>query len=442
MSRFGTWRPFRARTHRGQMLIIVAAAMVVLIAVLGLAIDLGYGFVQRRTMQNAADAGALAGAELITTWSSTNNISVASTVRAIVAENQTGPVTPTMAACNYVSDNGSTVGDCTQPVPSTATGVKVTTAETHATFFIRAVPGAPQSMTTSATSTANVYRVTNAPSDGPFIVCGTVNGQFADSSKSPASALAAGPPPAGPSGPTSRPGQILRLASFRGSPPSATRFLANNGNGNGIPTPTPVPSAGNPTPTVTPSGNGNGNSGSNFNGSAVPILMSDDSINPTAVGQTYVIHDGNPHSVNDCGAGSSFKGLADQNADTNATVPGTWYGDTGTRAGPTRFQVSGLDGCQDNASSFDNCVLLLPVADWGAKQGGTVELHVVAVAAFLVYSGESGAHPRPAGCTQANCHVGTLIGQYVIGPDAGWPPQPVTGWVPGVDGVLMVRVTH
>jgi len=48
--------------QKGQALVIAALAMVVLVGFLALAIDGGNAYAQRRLMQNAADAGALAGA--------------------------------------------------------------------------------------------------------------------------------------------------------------------------------------------------------------------------------------------------------------------------------------------------------------------------------------------------------------------------------------------
>ena len=47
---------------RGQALVLAALAMVVLLGLLALAVDGGNAYAQRRTVQNAADAGALAGA--------------------------------------------------------------------------------------------------------------------------------------------------------------------------------------------------------------------------------------------------------------------------------------------------------------------------------------------------------------------------------------------
>ncbi|NLT74847.1 MAG: pilus assembly protein TadG, partial [Chloroflexi bacterium] len=47
----------------GQTLVIVALAMAVLMLMAGLAVDVGMAYNERRDMQNAADAAALAGAQ-------------------------------------------------------------------------------------------------------------------------------------------------------------------------------------------------------------------------------------------------------------------------------------------------------------------------------------------------------------------------------------------
>ena len=54
-----------AQKQKGQVLVQVALLMVVLLAFLALAIDVGHVYAERRRMQNAADAGALAGAQEI-----------------------------------------------------------------------------------------------------------------------------------------------------------------------------------------------------------------------------------------------------------------------------------------------------------------------------------------------------------------------------------------
>lgn len=52
-------------TERGQLLIIVALGMVVLLGFVALAVDLGHAYTKRRLAQNAADASATAGLRLV-----------------------------------------------------------------------------------------------------------------------------------------------------------------------------------------------------------------------------------------------------------------------------------------------------------------------------------------------------------------------------------------
>jgi Flp pilus assembly protein TadG len=57
----------RLRDREGATLVFVALSMVVLLGVAGLAIDVGYAFVVRAELQNAADSAALAGARALYT---------------------------------------------------------------------------------------------------------------------------------------------------------------------------------------------------------------------------------------------------------------------------------------------------------------------------------------------------------------------------------------
>jgi hypothetical protein len=60
-------------TQRGQALVLIALAMIAMLAMLALVLDGGNTFMNRRAMQNAADAGALAGArQLCVTRSETD----------------------------------------------------------------------------------------------------------------------------------------------------------------------------------------------------------------------------------------------------------------------------------------------------------------------------------------------------------------------------------
>src|ERR1051326_3783325 len=55
-------RRARRRGERGQTLVIVALLTTILIGILGLSVDVGYAYSERRQIQNAADASALNGA--------------------------------------------------------------------------------------------------------------------------------------------------------------------------------------------------------------------------------------------------------------------------------------------------------------------------------------------------------------------------------------------
>lgn len=165
----------RVWAHRGpgQVIIILAFSMVAIIGVLGLAADLGYIFVGRRAMQNAADAGALAGARIVSQSTTAHPLSAFSEVQTIVGKNTFGGASPTLESCVYVNDAEDSLGNCSETVPLHTTGVKVVVSETHSTFFMRAIPFAPKSASSSASSTAHVQILAKPPSDGPFIVCAT-----------------------------------------------------------------------------------------------------------------------------------------------------------------------------------------------------------------------------------------------------------------------------
>lgn len=166
-------RRFWTHRGRGQVIIILAFSMVAIIGMLGLAADLGYIFVGRRAMQNAADAAALAGARIVSRSTTTSPLSAQAEVKAIVDKNEFGGASPKVDSCVYVNDAEVSLGDCSATVPLHTTGVKVVVSETHSTFFMRAIPFAPKSASSSASSTAHVQILAKPPSDGPFIVCAT-----------------------------------------------------------------------------------------------------------------------------------------------------------------------------------------------------------------------------------------------------------------------------
>lgn len=157
----------RPGASHGQVLILFAFFITAMLGLVGLATDLGYAFVHRRNSQNAADAGALAGALAVLKQQPAQN-----SVWSTVTENAIGGATLTVTHCSYVNDDGphAYVGECTGNPPNGATGVHIRVAETHQTFFMRLFGIATAS--TAAEATANVQIFTHPPADGPFLVCG------------------------------------------------------------------------------------------------------------------------------------------------------------------------------------------------------------------------------------------------------------------------------
>jgi Flp pilus assembly protein TadG len=156
--------------HRGQVMILFAIFLVALMGALGLSIDLGLAFSQRRALQNAADASALAGARLVVKSTPSAPISVLPEVEEVALANIMRFGRIDSIDCSYIIDSGYSNGSCARYVTTGTTGVKVIVTETHQTFFMRVVPGAPAYVTVSAEAKAHVMRVA-APRDGPFLPC-------------------------------------------------------------------------------------------------------------------------------------------------------------------------------------------------------------------------------------------------------------------------------
>jgi Flp pilus assembly protein TadG len=144
-------RPQSRRAGEGQILVVFALCMLVIMGIVGLAIDGGGTYAQRRDQQSAADLAALAGAnDYLVTNTSTTAIARA---RAIAASN------------NFTNGAGSTVAVAI----STSNGVAVTVAidSSHRNSFLGALGMASWQVRTEATALAGFPdRATGA---GPFI---------------------------------------------------------------------------------------------------------------------------------------------------------------------------------------------------------------------------------------------------------------------------------
>lgn len=160
-----------SQSERGQAIVIVAGAIVVLLAFLGLAVDGGTVYANRRRTQNASDAASLAGtrllAEAICGDPSIDDTAIAQAVNSYAEKNGVddsngvaGDEINSNVTAYYVHfanndviqyDPPELVGDG-DGIPTGASGIQTTTAITRSTYFLGLV-GQP-SGTASSVATA------------------------------------------------------------------------------------------------------------------------------------------------------------------------------------------------------------------------------------------------------------------------------------------------
>jgi len=131
------------RTERGQALVIIVFAILALLVVAGLAIDGGTVYLERRRMQNAADAAALAGtrklAEAMCAKPGVNDAAIAAEVIHYAEANGVQYANSNVVA-DYVAFNESVLGRVgSGAIPTGATGISVTTKISRKTYFMSLV---------------------------------------------------------------------------------------------------------------------------------------------------------------------------------------------------------------------------------------------------------------------------------------------------------------
>lgn len=147
-----------------------------LIGMLGLSLDLGFNFVQRRTLQNAADAAVTVALNDISAAAPTglpNNTDA--DVRTILAANGFPLATSSASSitCEFLNNSGSysPAQLCSaSQVPLDTSGARVTISETYRTFFMTVL--GIHTSTIAATAAGHVELPTLDESQMPFIVCG------------------------------------------------------------------------------------------------------------------------------------------------------------------------------------------------------------------------------------------------------------------------------
>jgi hypothetical protein len=162
--------------ERGVTMVVVALTLPALMAFAGLAIDGSRAYDERRQMQNAADASALAGTRKFNDWlmnpESVNVADVDVVVREVALENGADPA---RVRCNWIARGDpalptAQLGSCSDTGQAPfASGVRVRTGATQETFFIQIVGSTD--FTAEATATAQVQRLVRFGQGVPFLIC-------------------------------------------------------------------------------------------------------------------------------------------------------------------------------------------------------------------------------------------------------------------------------
>ena len=144
------WKRIRNRDdERGQILLIVAAGIFVFIALVGLVIDTGVGFRERRNLQNASDLSAMAGTKVIADHyiaedGGRTGAQVYTAVNSSLLANGCVAADGCTWTAQYVRPDPAVTGDeillgdvtAGGLIPALAQGVRVNTASTPGTFFM------------------------------------------------------------------------------------------------------------------------------------------------------------------------------------------------------------------------------------------------------------------------------------------------------------------
>jgi len=408
-------RPNTRRPAPGQALVIFALSSLVLLGALGLAIDGGYDYIQRRGMQNAADAAALAGAgaisrnqtdtqvrQAVLDAAARNGVTDATNVTCTFITNDYNAITNTTGTTQACSSGGVAMSSFT----ANFTGVLVGTTERHQTFFFRAL-GITQSGA-SATAAARVERPVGV-TGGPFMVCGV------DTVVTNGSAFYQG-------GIYQTSGTYPTTLDSKGKPTTNRVDGFDPCSGGLCKIVTNIPSGA---PTINPSAY-------YYDGAGLTEIKQGNKFGPI-----YSIHD--PSNLSVCNNNSSsFKGInnnvitydslwyrAYNDANFNTTPGYKWPPLTTGTVASVSATVNGINGCQAGGV-VDKCIMVLPVCD-ASGPGGTGSNAILAVRSLEAFY---------ITATSSNSHTGQLIKNYTI--QSNSDPTFVTG-SGGVTAIKLIK---
>ena len=161
---FARARALHRRQESGQVLVIVAMALITLIAMVGLVVDGGYAWGRQRTTQNGADAIAKAGAIVILEWLDEKPQTSGDVGCAVeMAETENGVE---IERAEFTDHTGDALGVAVPPcgtsgaIPAAAQGIRAEASQTFDTFLMSVI-GFPQ-LTATANATAIVGPITGS----------------------------------------------------------------------------------------------------------------------------------------------------------------------------------------------------------------------------------------------------------------------------------------
>ena len=167
MSSSPATRRGRRRDTRGQIIVLMALAMTALILAVGLVVDSGYAWAQRRAAQNAADLASLAGTRVVALFRSgatVDGTAVLASMNQVNAANAVPAVAPGDAF--YVDSNGASLGTQVTTggvIPAAARGIQTSTVRTWRPFFLGVMGVSSWSASAQATSKSSIDRITKVP---------------------------------------------------------------------------------------------------------------------------------------------------------------------------------------------------------------------------------------------------------------------------------------
>jgi len=158
-----------SRDEAGATLVLVSLMLVFMFIIVAIVIDGGQGYTDRRSVQNAADAAALAGARAIgqTRFAGAPDADLETAVQAVATAN--GANAADVFLCEVVSPTLGVLGPCSNSASSSdAAGVRVTVGSRRTPVFGSIAGQRELVVRTSASATLQPLLASRAP----WMICG------------------------------------------------------------------------------------------------------------------------------------------------------------------------------------------------------------------------------------------------------------------------------